>query len=109
MIKTISYMDLSDIYVHDGRLLRVIEDTQSDTLKMEVELPKDKVSDDLIPRLLLFENAHNYQVFEGPFQGSPTILDMKVIGQKDRWWLVRLDTNAGYRDVYCTAVKVTGA
>ena len=61
-------MDISNIYVHDGRLLRVIEDVERDTLTMEVELPLSPDSDDLVPRLLVFEDVHGYQVFDGPFQ-----------------------------------------
>jgi len=98
-------MDISTIYVHDGRLLRVVEDTERDTLTMEVELPKDEQSDDLVPRLLVFDDAYGYQVFEGPFEGCPAILDMQVVGEQGRWRRVRLDTNAGYREVYCTAVR----
>src|SRR4051812_38813530 len=99
-------MELSGIYVHDGRLLRVIEDTERDTLIMEVELPKDEWSDGLVPRLLVFDGAYGYQVFEGPFQGCPAILDMQIVGEQERWRRVRLDTSAGYREVYCTAVRV---
>ena len=99
-------MDISSIYVHDGRLLRVVEDTEQDTLTMEVELPEDERSDDLIPRLLVFDDAYGYQVFEGPFHGCPVILEMQVVGEQGRWRRVRLDTNAGYREVFCTAVRV---
>lgn len=99
-------MDLSHIYVHDGQLLRVIEDTRDDTLTMEVELPVDSESDDFVPKFMVFENAYNYQVHEIPFSGNPTILDMKVIGQSGRWWRVRMDTNAGYREWYCTGFKI---
>lgn len=99
-------MNISDIYVHDGRLLRVIEDTGRDTLTMEVELPKDEWSDELVPRLFVFDNAYGYQVFEGPIQGSPAILEMQVVEALGRWRRVRLDTNAGYREVHCTGIRV---
>ena len=99
-------MEISDIYVHDGRLIRVIEDTERDTLTMEVELPKNESSDELVARLLVFDDAYRYQVFEGPFQGCPAILDMRAVGEQGRWQRVRLDTNAGHREVYCTTVRV---
>ena len=35
----ITRMEIFDIYVHDGKLLRVIEDTQKETVTMEVLLP----------------------------------------------------------------------
>jgi hypothetical protein len=99
-------MDISRIYVHDGRLLRVIEDTERDTLTMDVELPVNPDSDDLIPRLLVFDEVHGYRVFDGPFQGVPDILDMQVVGKQGRWWQVRIDTNAGYREFFCTGFTV---
>ena len=99
-------MKTSDICVHDGRLLRIVEDAERDTLTMEVELPDNPDSDELVPRLLVFNDVHGYQVFEGPFQGCPTILDMKVVGEQGRWQRVRLDTNAGYRELFCTGVRV---
>jgi hypothetical protein len=99
-------MDISSIYVHDATLLRVIEDTEADTLTMDVMLPASPTSDDFVPRLLVFENVHGYQVFDGPFDGSPDILDMRVIGEHDGWQHVRIDTNAGYRQLYCTDVRV---
>src|SRR5690242_5647438 len=99
-------MEISKIYVHDGRLLRVVEDTEDDTLTMEVELPKDERSDDLVPRLLVFDDVYGYQVFEGPFQGRPAILDLQVVGEQGRWRRVRLNTNAGYRELFCTGVRL---
>jgi hypothetical protein len=99
-------MDISNIYVHDGRLLRVIEDVERDTLTMEVELPLSPDSDDLVPRLLVFEDVHGYQVFDGPFQGIPAILEMQVVGEEGRWRRVRIDTNAGNRELFCTGVRV---
>ena len=99
-------MDISKLYVHDGRVLRVIEDAERDTVTMEVELPASPDSDELVPRLLVFEDAYSYQVFEGPFQGCPAILGMQVVGEHGRWRRVRLDTNAGYRELFCTGVRV---
>ena len=76
-------MEIPDIYVHDGRLLRVVEDTEQNTLTMEVELPRNESSNDLVPRLLVFEEAYGYQVFEGPFEGCPAILDMQWSEYRD--------------------------
>jgi hypothetical protein len=93
-------------YVHDARLVRVIEDTERDTLTMEVDLPISPDSDELVPRLLIFDDAYGYQVFEGPFQGCPAILDLKLVGEQGRWHRIRLDTSAGHRELYCTGVQV---
>ncbi len=93
-------------YIHDARLLRVIEDTQRDTLTMEVDMPASPDSDELIPRFLVFDDAHGYQVFEGPFLGCSAILDLKLVGEQGRWRRVRVDTNAGHRELCCTDVHV---
>jgi len=100
-------MDISGIYIHDGRLLRVIEDTKSATLTMECELPANEWADDLLPRLLVFENVYNYRVCEGAVDGCPILLDITVIGERASRTCLRLDTTAGYRELDCTSVKIS--
>jgi len=99
-------MDISGIYIHDGRLLRVIEDAESATLTMECELPATEWSDDLVPRLLVFEGVCNYRVCEGAIVGCPTLLDLTITGERERRTCLRIDTTAGYRELDCTAVKI---
>jgi hypothetical protein len=99
-------MDISSIYIHDGRLLRVIEDAEAATLTMECELPAGEWSDDLVPKLLVFEDVYNYRVCEGAIVGCPTLLDMEVVGERDGRSTLRLDTTAGYRELDCRAVRV---
>lgn len=99
-------MEISDIYVHDAQLHRVIEDIETDTLTMEVELPILERDEKQAPRLLVFDNAYNYQVFEQPWHGLVTILEMHVVGELGRWHQVRIETNAGYRELFCTGVRV---
>jgi hypothetical protein len=103
-------VDVSNIYVHDGKLLRVIEDGEKKTITMEVLLPASPTSDDFVPRLLVFSDVYGYQIFE-PLKefGCPIILDLSVVerlGNLGKWSRVRLDTNHGYRELYCTSVKV---
>jgi hypothetical protein len=99
-------MEPFKIYVHDAQLHRVIENIQNDTLTMEVELPILEREEQQEPRLLVFDDAYNYQVHEQPWDGLVTILDMHVIGEQGRWYQVRIETNAGYRELFCTGVKV---
>jgi hypothetical protein len=99
-------MEISDIYVHDAQLHRVIEDIQNGTVTMEVDLPILERNEEQEPRLLVFEDAYNYQVCEQPWSGLVTILDMQVVVEKGRWKQVRIETNAGYRELYCTGVRV---
>lgn len=99
-------MDISTIHFHDTQILRVIEDCVADTLTMEVEYPVDWECNVFERRLLVFDDVHSYQVFEQPFHGSPTILDAKVVATEGRWTRLRLDTNAGRRELSCTGVRL---
>ena len=99
-------MEISDIYVHDGKLLRVIEDAEQKKLKMAVLLPASPWSDELVPRSLVFEDVYGYQIFEGRVEGCPVILGLSVVEKSGRWSRVHLDTTHGYREFYCTAVKL---
>lgn len=101
-------VDVSGIYVHDGKLLRVIEDAQTETVTMEVLLPSEH-SDELVRRWLVFIDVYGYQIFEGRVCGCPMIFDLSVVeqfGSLGKWSRVRLDTNHGYRELCCTAVRV---
>lgn len=99
-------MEISDIYVHDGTLLRVVEDKEQEKIKMAVMLPASPTSEEYVPRLLVFDDIYGYQIFEGRVEGCPTMLNLSVVEKSGRWSRVRLDTNHGYRELYCTAVRV---
>jgi hypothetical protein len=99
-------MEISDIYVHDAQLYRVVEDIEAHTVTMEVDLPILERDEEQEPRLLVFDETYNYQVFEQPWKGIVTILDMHVVGTKGNWKQVRIETNAGYRELYCIGVRV---
>jgi hypothetical protein len=99
-------IDISTIHFHDTQILRVIEDCARDTLTMEVEYPVDWEHNVLEKRCLVFEDVHGYQIFEGPFEGCPTILDTAIISTAGRWSRIKLQTNAGWRELSCTAVRL---
>jgi hypothetical protein len=110
-------MNISDIHFHDTQILRVVEDTATDTLTMYVDYPVDWQRGVFEHRRLVFSDAYNYQVHEMPFSGVPTILDVDVLETNDpltrqypdtnRWTRLRLKTNAGFRDVSCVSVTLT--
>jgi hypothetical protein len=100
-------MNISDIHFHDTQILRVIEDTATDTLTMDVEYPVDWEHNIFERCFLTFSDAYNYQVFEIPFSGPPTILAAEVVSTSDRWSRLRLETNAGYREVSCVLVTLS--
>ena len=99
-------MDISNIHFHDTLILRVIEDAAADTLTMEVEYPVDWENNIFEPRLLIFEDVHGYQIFDGPFDGRPTILGASIISTDGRWSRIRLETNAGNRELNCKSVRL---
>ncbi len=99
-------MDISNIHFHDSELMKVIEDTATDTLTMEIMYPVDWEKGQFEKRRLIFNDALNYKVVEIPFQGSPTILDANIISQDGRYYCIRLETNAGHREVNCTSLQL---
>ena len=99
-------MDISNIHFHDTLILRVIEDAAADTLTMEVEYPVDWENNIFEKRLLIFEDVHGYQIFDGPFDGRPTILGASIISTDGGWSKIRLETNAGNRELNCKSVRL---
>jgi len=99
-------MQISDIHFHDTQILSVIENTEKDLLTMIVMYPVDWDSNHYELRHLIFSDSHSYQVTEIPFSGAPTILDASIIATDSRWSIIRLETNAGYREVTCISVKL---
>jgi hypothetical protein len=100
-------MEVSEIYVHDARLYRVIEDLEADLIVMQVDLPILELNEELQPRFLVFEDVYGHQAFEGPIVGTTVILDMHVVGRTGGWQQVRIETTAGYRDLFCVSVRVS--
>jgi hypothetical protein len=99
-------VDIASIHFHDSRILKIVEDPENDVLTMEVNYPVDWNNNRFEKRRLVFENALNYQVTEIDFYGAPTILDAKVLFEEPRRTRIRLETNAGHRDISCSAVKI---
>jgi len=58
-------MEIPDIYVLDGKLIRIIEEPEHARITMHVELPILERDEQLEPRLLVFEDIYGYQVVEG--------------------------------------------
>lgn len=98
-------MEIPDIYVHDGTLLRVMEEPEHARIIMDVELPNIERDDQLELRRLIFEDVYGYSVVEGCINGCPTLLDFTVVGQEGRWTRLRLDTTVGYREILCSSVR----
>ena len=99
-------MQIADLYVHDAQLYRVVEDIQTNTVTLHVDLPILERDEEQEHRLLVFDDAYNYQVFEQAWSGLVTILDMHVVGDEGSWQRVRIETNAGYRQLCCKGLRV---
>jgi len=97
-------MNLCEIPWHDSLILNVKIVPERDLLEMRLLYPEEARHQTFAEHTIVFEDAYGYKEFEGPFQGSPTILDISVVGQHDRWSQLRIDTNAGYREVFCCDV-----
>jgi hypothetical protein len=99
-------MEIPYIYVHDGTLIRVIEEPKHARITMRVGLPMLERDEQLELRFLVFTGVCRYQVVEGWFEGYPALLDLSIIGREGGGMRVRLDTNRGYREIDCSSVNV---
>jgi hypothetical protein len=97
-------MAVQDIHWHDSLILWVKSVPEKDTLEMRLLYPEDWRMDGFAERSAIFEGAYGYKEFEGPFFGSPTILSADIVETHEQWNLVRLQTNAGHREIYCKDV-----
>ncbi|MBL9157443.1 MAG: hypothetical protein JNJ70_08225 [Verrucomicrobiales bacterium] len=99
-------MDISNLHFHDTEILRVVEDTDGDSLTFEVDYPTDWDAKIFERRWIVFEDVLEYRVSEGPFQGSPTILDVTIVEHLAPRYRLQIDTNAGTRHLSCTDVRL---
>ncbi len=101
-------MKSDDLDIHDSILLKVEENCDSDTLIFHIEFPENWESNKFINAKLIFENMIGYEIHEGPFSGCPTILEIREDGNREDFAFKRtkvvLETNAGYRTLYCSNI-----
>ena len=101
-------MDLTEINFHDLEITRVIEETDASDLFMEIEYPID---DENVyePRRLVFRDFLEYEVHEIDFYGPSTILNVTEVRREGERSLLRVDTNAGFRQLLCKKVELLPA
>lgn len=97
-------MQIDQIHWHDSLILEVRLLPECDIVKMRLLYPEHWESNTFVERFVTFTDAYGYKEFEGPIEGNPTILGASIVGSNGEWHLVRLETNAGYREVYCKEV-----
>ena len=103
-------MNINNLNIHDSVLRTVEEVTSSDTLIFNIDYLEDWENNKFIKAQIIFENFINYEIHEGPFAGKPTILKINEIGSREDHKVIRkqikIETNAGYRILYCKNVKL---
>ena len=101
-------MNYNDIHWHDSVILRVIEIPSEARLLFEVDYPMDWENQKWEAHTIGFEDLFTYQIHEGPFAGSPTILEATKLSM-DAYGntTLRLDTTAGYRIIKFKVISIT--
>jgi hypothetical protein len=100
---------LAEIHFHDATLRRVVEVPEVGELRLEVDYPVDWQNNRFESRVIAFADVLSYSVHEGACVGAPTLLAADVVGEQEGRSLVRIETNAGYRELLCRGVALREA
>jgi hypothetical protein len=95
---------LHDIHWHDSLILSVHLVPERDLVEMRLLLPEFARQKSFAEETVVFYEAHGYKEFEGPIAGSPSVLSASIIEKRNQWRLVKLETNAGHRELWCQDV-----
>jgi hypothetical protein len=95
--------DISDINWHDSVIIKIIEIPTDSRLIFEVNYPIDWELHKYEIHCIEFMDIYQYQIYEGPFAGAITILDLEIQEIADEYDAItyKMDTNAGYRTIKC--------
>ena len=70
-----------DFVIHDSEILKVIENTQNNSIDFIIEYPVDWKNNVFEKRILRFYDYLNYTVNEIPFASRPQIIDFNDHGE----------------------------
>jgi hypothetical protein len=98
-------MKTTDIFWHDSVTVKVVRSPES-VVAFHVEYPEDWQNEVYVEKTIVFSEVSKYENHEGPFSGSVTILAATEEVDGDQRRLVRLDTNAGYREIRCMDIDL---
>ena len=98
-------MRLEDVHLHDATIIRVVERPDLSLLAFELDYPQDWENEVYVAKTLVFRDPLGYSVDEGPFNGSPTLLDAQIKTSGARFVVV-LETNAGRRVLSYSSVEL---
>ncbi|SHI62864.1 hypothetical protein SAMN02745216_00292 [Desulfatibacillum alkenivorans DSM 16219] len=92
---------------HDTVIHKALEIPSESKLLFEVDYPEDWDSQRWEIRIIKFEDLKRYEIHEGPFNGSPTILQTDLLTMDEYgFYLLRIETNAGHRLVQCKSISI---
>ncbi|MDO8330576.1 MAG: hypothetical protein Q7T36_08910 [Fluviicoccus sp.] len=101
-----SPVSISQIHWHDCVVVACIELPEKDQLVLTVEYPEDWERNQFSKRSIVFTGFHQMTINEIPFDGCPTILSAATTEQSDGYIGIRLETNAGYREITAKSVAL---
>jgi len=91
-------MNVQDIHWHDCRIVGVVE-RPTQIVAFQVEYPDNWEQGLFKDKTILFRDIFTYEIHEGPFTGPITILSASETPGVDDSRRLRLETNAGYREL----------
>jgi hypothetical protein len=99
-----------DVWVHDARVLAVLELPSLCEVQYWLEYPVDWEQNIFDLRILRFLGVLSHQVKEGPFDGCPTLLESSTTEAQEPPGAVTvtLSTNAGTREVTFSSWCIEG-
>ncbi|MCP3675074.1 MAG: hypothetical protein GY829_11485 [Gammaproteobacteria bacterium] len=104
--------EINLIHWHDCELESVIEIPSKDMLVFNVQYPESYEQNIFVSKSIVFVGYYSQEVNEMPFEGNPTILGADVLSeigspfQKDGYYKIHIETNAGDRFVVAKSIKV---
>ncbi len=98
--------NLSEIHWHDSEIESVIEIPAKDELIYNIRYPENWHQNLFVPKAVTFSGYHSHSIEEMPFEGNPTILAVKVVGEDGEFTTIKLETNAGNRYVTAKSLSI---
>ncbi len=74
-------METIDFFIHDSTIIKVIENTENNTIDFILDYPVDWDNNVFEKKILRFHDCLNYMIKEIPFATQPVILDFEDYGE----------------------------
>ncbi len=100
-------MKADDVFWHDCVIVRVVE-RPTESVAFHVDYPEDWENDRYVEKTIVFRDVFSYQIHEGPFDGPITILSATESAGHNGSRSIRLDTNAGFRELRFKTLELVG-